>query len=354
MGHDHINDFVGTYCGIKLGYDANIGFATYGLEGEERDRLRGARVFRIREQNPQTIETWMRYACEFEKECSLEKESSFLVIAHRGASGYFPEHTLEAYAMAYAMGADYIEPDLVLTKDRILICLHDIYLEPTTNVEEMYPERRRSDGHWYAADFTLEEIKKLRVHERSKADGTAYFPDRFPVEFQQFEVPTFEEVIRLIQGLNKSTGRQVGIYPELKQPGWHKKEQFEGVEAILLDTLQKYGYTEKDAGVFIQCFDPESLKIMRFELGTRLPLVQLVGSGEEYAQMLTEEGLKEIASYADGIGIWKGHIEKNPKLVEQIRNKGLFIHAWTFRKDNVPENYQNLKKSFIALFLSII
>ena len=124
--------------------------------------------------------------------------------------------------------------------------MHDIYLEPTTNVEELYPERKREDGHWYAADFTLEEVKKLRVHERSKADGTPYFPERFPVNYSMFEVPTFEEAIQLIQGLNKSTGKNIGIYPEFKQPSWHEKEKLEGGEKILLDILQKYGYTEKN------------------------------------------------------------------------------------------------------------
>ncbi|WP_416374910.1 glycerophosphodiester phosphodiesterase family protein, partial [Methanothrix soehngenii] len=90
-----------------------------------------------------------------------------LVIAHRGASGYLPEHTLEAYALAYGMGADYVEPDLVLTKDGVFICLHDIHLESTTNVEEVFPDRAREDGRWYAADFTLSEIKQLKVHERT-------------------------------------------------------------------------------------------------------------------------------------------------------------------------------------------
>ncbi len=350
VGHDHVNDFVGNYCGIKLGYDANIGFGTYGLEGEDKDRLRGARVFRINERTPQAIETWMRYASEFDKNKSSELLSSLLVIAHRGASGYLPEHTLESYAMAYALGADYIEQDVVLTKDKVFICLHDIYLEPTTNVEELYPERKREDGHWYAADFTLEEVKKLRVHERSKADGTPYFPERFPVNYSMFEVPTFEEAIQLIQGLNKSTGKNIGIYPEFKQPSWHEKEKLEGGEKILLDILQKYGYTEKKSGVFVQCFEPEALQKMRFELGTELPLIQLIGSGEEKdAQMLTSEGLEEIASYADGIGILKDYIENNPELVSLMREKGLLVHAWTFRKDAVPEKYPSYEKELEQL-----
>src|SRR5690606_29927835 len=117
-----------------------------------------------------------------------------VVIAHRGASGYLPEHTLAAYAMGYAMGADYIEPDLVLTKDKHFICLHDIHLEATTNVEEVFPDRRRDDGKWYAADFTLAEIKTLEAQERIKG--------RFPQGHSPLGVPTFEEMVELVQGLN--------------------------------------------------------------------------------------------------------------------------------------------------------
>ena len=134
-----------------------------------------------------------------------------IVIAHRGASGYLPEHTLEAYVMAYALGADFIETDLALTMDGVFVCIHDIYLEYTTNVKEIFPNRARKDKHWYVADFSLDEIKQLGVHERIRANGIAYFPSRFPLDFSKFEVPTFAEMIELIQGLNKSTGHNVGI-----------------------------------------------------------------------------------------------------------------------------------------------
>ena len=118
-------------------------------------------------------------------------ENKKIVHAHRGACGYLPEHTLPSYALAYGMGADYIEPDLVLTKDGIFICVHDIYLEDTTNVEEIFPDRHREDDHWYAIDFLLSEIKSLTVHERSKKDGTPYYPDRFPQGDSNFEVAHF-------------------------------------------------------------------------------------------------------------------------------------------------------------------
>lgn len=263
-----------------------------------------------------------------------------IVIAHRGASGYLPEHTLEAYAMAYAMGADYIEPDLVLTKDGTFVILHDITLEDTTDVEQVFPDRRRDDGRWYAADFTLDEIKQLRVHERTRKDGTPYFPNRFPLNRSKFEVPTFTEMIELIQGLNTSTGRDVGIYPEIKRPGWHAKQGLP-MEEALLEILSQYGYTGPDAKVYVQSFEASALKKLRFELGTELPLVQLIGSrGATYNAMVTEEGLDEIATYADGIGPSKVRIETNPDLVQWAHARGLVVHPYTFRADALPKSGQ--------------
>jgi glycerophosphoryl diester phosphodiesterase len=130
-----------------------------------------------------------------------------IVIGHRGASGYLPEHTLEAYALAHGQGADYIEPDLVRTRDGAFLCLHDIYLEPTTDVATVFPGRARADGRFYAADFTLEEIRRLRVRERLER--------RFPRDASRFAAPTFEEMIELVAGLNRTTGRGGGVYPEV-------------------------------------------------------------------------------------------------------------------------------------------
>ena len=186
-----------------------------------------------------------------------------IVIAHRGASGYLPEHTLEAYAMAYTMGADYIEPDLVMTRDGVLICLHDIHLERTTNVEVVFPGRARVDGRWYAADFTLEEIKMLNAHERARADGTPVFPERFRVDSKGCQVPTLVEVIEMVQELNRITSRSVGIYPETKDPAFHDAEGL-SMEEPLLAVLSTYSYQGLDALVFIQSFDPTNLKEMRY------------------------------------------------------------------------------------------
>ena len=272
-----------------------------------------------------------------------------IVIGHRGAAGYLPEHTLAGYAYAYALGADYIEPDLVMTKDGVLICLHDIYLEATTDVEEVFPERRSSDGHWYAADFTLEEIKRLSVHERCRKDGTLYFPGRFPVGASHFEVPTFAEMIELIQGLNKSTGREVGIYPELKRPGWHRGHGLP-MEEGLLSILSRYGYEGPGAKVYVQCFEADTLKKLRFELGTELPLVQLISGTWSYSHMWTKEGLDEIAAYADGVGPSKTVIEKNPEFVSWAHERGLVVHPYTFRRDSLPPGYASLEEELERFF----
>jgi len=269
-----------------------------------------------------------------------------IVIAHRGASGYLPEHTLESYAMAYALGADFIETDLALTKDGVFVCMHDIYLEYTTNVKDLFPERSRKDRHWYVLDFSLEEIKQLEVHERTRANGIAYFPSRFPLRFSKFEVPTFTEMIELIQGLNKSIGGNVGIYPEIKKPSWHGQQGLP-MEEALLEVLNRYGYKGRDAKIFVQCFEADSLKKLRFELGTELPLVLLTGATignyegkvKPFSAKLTEDILDEIATYADGIGPYKDRIEVNPAIVQWAHERGLVVHAWTLRVDSLPGQY---------------
>ncbi len=254
------------------------------------------------------------------------------VIAHRGASGYLPEHTLEAYTMAYAMGADIIEPDLVRTKDGRFICLHDVHLEATTDVEERYPERKRSDDRWYAIDFTLEEIKGLNVHERIR--------NRFPTDKGYFDVPTFEEVIELIQGLNVSTGRKVALEPELKAPSFHKKEG-QPVEEAFLEICTRYGYAGPDALLYVQCFEPDPLKKIRHELKSELPLLQLLSGNKVQDHAFTDEGLDEIATYATGIGPDKRRIEKDPSLVKRAHARGLQLHPYTLRRDAVPPIYDS-------------
>ncbi len=260
------------------------------------------------------------------------QDARMIVIAHRGASGYLPEHTLPAYAVAHGMGADYIEPDLVLTSDRRFICLHDIHLEATTNVEEVFPDRAREDGRWYAADFTVEEIGRLEAVER--LDG------RFPKGVGRFRVPTFAEMIELVQGMNQSSGRNVGIYPELKAPAWHRAEGLP-MEEALLDVLERYGYREPGAPVFVQSFEPESLKRLR-ALGSKLPQVLLMAEAEQYQRFLSPEGIAGIADFADGIGPAKTMIRRQPDLVVWAREAGLLVHSYTFRADQTPSRYKSL------------
>lgn len=252
-------------------------------------------------------------------------------IAHRGASGYLPEHTLAAKAMAYGQGADYIEQDLVLTKDDIAIVIHDIHLDTVTDVATKFPNRAREDKRFYAIDFTLAEIKTLNVNERiDLKTGAPVFPRRFPQGKSLFRISTFAEEIELIQGLNHSTGRQVGIYPEIKDPAFHRQEG-KDISVIVLKILADYGYKTKNDLCYLQCFDAEELKRIRNELKSELSLIQLLEG---------ECNIGEVAAYADGIGPWIGQIIVNASeplnfsdMVKQAHENNLKVHPYTFRVD---------------------
>ncbi len=264
--------------------------------------------------------------------------SSGIIIAHRGASAFLPEHTLEAYAYAHAHDVDFIEPDVVLTKDNIPICLHDVTLETTTNVEQIFPKRKRKDGHWYAVDFTLDEIKKLNVHERAHQDK-AIFPNRFPKGMSSFQVPTLMEFIELIQGLNTSTGKNVGIYPEIKKPEFHLRNGINSAP-IIMQILKNYKYDNHLDKIFIQSFHPDTLK----KLKTKIPLIQLIGendwgdSSTNFDILKTNDGLREIRTYANGIGIWLGHIKQDPTLIKRAKSMGLQVHAYTHRPERTKHS----------------
>ena len=282
-----------------------------------------------------------------------------LVIAHRGASAYLPEHTLEGKALAFAMGADYLEQDVVATRDDELIVLHDIHLDDVTDVGTQFADRARSDGHFYARDFTLEEIRTLTVSERLSADGQgAHYPGRFPPRCGRFRVPTLSEEIDFIQGLVRSTGRPVGIYPEIKRPAWHRDEGIELGDA-LIECLARHGYDSDEAAVYVQCFDFEETRRLARELGTPLPLVQLLGendwgeSGSDYDYLKTPSGLAAIAEVASGIGPWIGQIltsiDAGPgtspsSLVADAHAAGLTVHPYTFRADDLPAGFESLEQ----------
>jgi glycerophosphoryl diester phosphodiesterase len=320
-----------------------------------------------------------------------------LLIAHRGASGYVPEHTLAAYWLAIEQGADYVEPDLVLTKDGVLVARHENAIailnpdgsvrEATTDVADRpeFASRKATksiDGvaitGWFTEDFTLAELKTLRARERIPQirPGNTRFND-------MFEVPTFEEVLQLVQQANErrreeasKDGRDgrdgrghghpgqklkpIGVYPETKHPTY-----FAGIgkplEEPLVRTLNKYGYRSPDSAVFIQSFEVGNLR--KLNRMTRVPLVQLInGSGQPYdftasgdtrtyADLVKPAGLAEISSYAQGIGantslmipLVAGRLGTPTTLVKDAHAAGLIVHGWTFRAENVflPDDFDS-------------
>jgi glycerophosphoryl diester phosphodiesterase len=253
--------------------------------------------------------------------------SKIVVIAHRGASGERPEHTLESYRLAIDEGADYIEPDLVMTRDGVLIARHENEISGTTDVAQ-HPEfaaRQRSqviDGEsmtgWFTEDFTLSEIKSLRARER--------LPELRPQNAGfdgMFSVPTFDEIMQLVVTANKRPGsnRPVGVYPETKHPA-HFAAFGLPQELALLDTLRRYDYAKPGSPVFIQSFDPRNLRQLRTM--TPLPLVQLL------EHEIGDPAV--IAQYADCIGIAKSLATAQG--VQAAHAAGLKVHVWTFRAEN--------------------
>ncbi len=282
-----------------------------------------------------------------------------VIIAHRGASAYLPEHTLAGAAMAHAMAVDYLELDLVLSKDLQLIVNHDLTLDETTDVEAVFPQGKRSDGKWYVIDFTLAQLKTLHVHERSNdAKGSLNFPGRFPYQKSRFQLETFQSMVELVQGLNKSTGRHVGIYPEIKDLAFHLKEG-KDLLPIVVKALSDYGYVEKDSGAIVQSFDSATLKRLRSEFKVKLPLIQLIGgtwAGPEHTDLKTPKGVASIALYADGIGpsirelFLPGTMTPSP-LVSEAKKHKLVIHPYTLRADQLPDGmtYEMVAKGLIAV-----
>jgi glycerophosphoryl diester phosphodiesterase len=281
-----------------------------------------------------------------------------IVIGHRGASGYRPEHTLAAYKLAIDMGADYIEPDLVSTKDHVLVARHENEISGTTDVADHaeFADRRTTktiDGvavtGWFTEDFTLAELGTLRAKER--------LPDVRPANTAfdgLYQVPTFQQVIDLAKR------RHVGIYPETKHPTYFRSIGLP-LEDPLLATLRANGYRGPNAPVFIQSFEVGNLKELNRK--TRLPLVQLLdaigrpydfvvsGDPRTYADLATPAGLAEIASYADGIGPNKNlivprdaqnRLTSPTTLVRDAHRAGLVVHPWTFRRENtfLPEDFR--------------
>jgi glycerophosphoryl diester phosphodiesterase len=288
-----------------------------------------------------------------------------LVLGHRGASAYRPEHTLASYELAARMGADYIEPDLVTTKDGVLVARHEPEIGSTTDVAA-HPEfaaRRTTkslDGvattGWFTEDFTLAELKTLRAKER--------IPDirqENTIWNGRERVPTFQEVIDLAKRMSRELRREIGIYPETKHPTYFRKQGLP-LEPALVQTLDRNGLNRPGAKVFVQSFEVSNLKALDRQL--RVPLIQLTsstgapfdfvdtGDPRTYADLVTAAGLREIARYADGVGPEKiqviprdaaGNLTTPTNLVRDAHAARLQVHPYTFRAENnfLPTNLRS-------------
>lgn len=282
-----------------------------------------------------------------------------IVIAHRGASGYRPEHTIAAYSLAIDMGAHYVEPDLVSTKDSVLVARHENEIGGTTDVAEKFPDRRtthtidgRSVTGWFTEDFTLAELKTLRAKERLALRSHAY--DGLE------SIPTLEEILDLVERRSRETGRRIGVYPETKHPSYFRSIG-RPLEEPLLAALARRGWTTSSAPVFIQSFEVENLRALHAR--TDLRLVQLIdvrgGPADAksapdvpatYAAMITPAGLASIARYANAVGVEKSLVQPidaagmrgtPTSLVADAHGAGLGVHVWTLRSDEafLPKAY---------------
>lgn len=278
---------------------------------------------------------------------ALTPASAQLIVAHRGASGERPEHTLAAYERAIDAGAHFIEPDLVVTKDLVLVARHENDLSDTTDVagREEFASRQRTkeiDGHlttgWFAEDFTLAELRSLRARERlpGMRPANARYDGLYPV-------PTFDEIVSLVKAKEAERGHRVGLYPELKHPAFLLEQGIDSVDLLVI-ALKKHGLDGATEPLFIQSFEVGALQRLNKLVDARL--VQLVsaegGPADEpkmtFAEMLTPSGLAGVAAYADAIGpdlrLVVGADGKPTGLVDAAHAADLQVHGWTLRKEN--------------------
>ena len=242
--------------------------------------------------------------------------------------------------MAHAMGADLIEQDVVLTKDDVPVVLHDVHLDTVSDVARVFPNRARKDGRYYALDFTLAELRTLRLTERfDPKTGKPVFPGRFPQGKADFRLPTLEEELELISGLNTSTGRKAGVYVEIKQPKWHR-DQGHDISALVLPLLRKHGYAKRTDACWVQCFEWDEVQRIRQELRWEGNLLLLLSK----SHAMDDARLTEVATVVNGLGpelsaIFSGASPGDRRMtnfVKQAHHHGLAVHPYTLRVDDLP------------------
>lgn len=278
----------------------------------------------------------------------------FLIIAHRGASGYLPENTLEAAVMAHAMGADFIEMDVVITRDDVPVVYHDLYLDDLVEIPRNLAERKRKDGRHYLADFDWEEIKQLQVHPRICSTGESSCPEPPNHSEQPCCIASLDEMARTVKRLNKAAGRVAGLYIEPKAPSFHARAGKDVFRAVM-ESLQAHDLVGGSFPVYLQSFDPLALKQARSDYGSDLSLVQLIAErkGKGPNSPLEDEGLSEalaeISGFVSGIGppvsrIFdsQGSATFGADLIEQAHDHGLFVHAWHGLEDRLPMPFNDM------------
>jgi len=275
------------------------------------------------------------------------------VIAHRGASGQRPENTAAAVELAHQQGADWIECDVVLTRDAEVLVSHDVELDLLTDVAERFPGRARADGRFYVCDFSLAEIRTLRSGERrDHGSGGPAYAGRFAVPPEPQPLPTLEEWVGLVQQLNQTSGRKVGLCVELKQPVYHERLGFD-LAARATAILDRHGYNESAARCLVMSFEPAILQRLKSKQGWRGQLLQLIGPPEwgegdcDYGRLITPAGLAQIANYAQWIATHLPQVLtmatnqplRATGLVATAHACGLKVGAYTFQAEGLPEGH---------------
>lgn len=268
------------------------------------------------------------------------------VFAHRGLPEKYPEHTTVSLRQALNLNPDLVEPDLVLSKDNEFIVIHDIYLDATSDVAKIFPDKKREDGRYYVADFTVADLNKLSFNHRVQpTTNKPAIASRVPDQKLSMPVLTFSEFIKEVLKHNRHSKKKIGIYPELKAPEFHLKASKPALY-LFAQTLNDLKLKNPSLEIIAQCFHAQSLKRLRYMLRKDIKTVQLIAddswreSSTNYKRLTTHTGIKQLSKYASGVGIWLGHLDlstsRQDEIIELAKINRLFVHAYTVRSDALP------------------